>query len=109
MIEIISKLFNRGKHETVSICTSRYRDRYDVASHTLMQLVGCDVEILRNAIPFLITRDAMTVEELPKPETIAYNGEEADEIHYFTSVTQGGSRITRVLLRNGVVVELTVK
>jgi hypothetical protein len=44
---------------------------------------------------------------VPESEaTAAMISETADEIHEFTRATQGGTRIRRLLLKDGVVIEL---
>ena len=42
-------------------------------------------------------------------ETVAYNGETADEIHAFVNVTQNRSKVTRLLVREGRIIEVTFK
>ncbi len=86
-----------------------YRERLDLTNKPLVMLSGATIDSARELIPFL--RGSTQMETIMKPhdQIIAYNGEEADEIHAFSNVTQAGSKLSRIMVRDGKIIELTIK
>lgn len=86
-----------------------YRDRLDLTNKPLILLSGATIESARDLIPFLRLPAEMISTIMSRDETIAYNGQEADEMYAFANVTQAGAKLTRILVRDGRIIELTIK
>jgi len=100
---------SQAKKNGVRIRFHEYREQLDLTGKPLMLLSRASVESARELIPFLRTHDQMEDRVCATDEIVAYNGEPADEMHAFTRVTQGGSQVTRLLVRGGMVIEVTLK
>jgi hypothetical protein len=74
-----------------------YRERLDLTNKPLIMLSGASIESARELIPFLRSASEMETTMMSCDEIIAYNGEEADEIHVFSNVKQAGSKLSRIL------------
>lgn len=86
-----------------------YRERLDLTNKPLVMLSGAAIDSARELIPFLRGSTQMATTMKRHDQIIAYNGEEADEIHTFLNVTQAGSKLLRIMVRNGRIIELTIK
>jgi hypothetical protein len=120
MLDFIRRLFERSTHgvspqandgdtEMRSVRRHLYRKKSDLTNKPLIILSGGPIETARELIPFLRPATEMETTAVSRDETIAYNGEEADEIHMFANVTQAGSRLSRILVRDGIIIELTIQ
>jgi hypothetical protein len=110
MMSFLEWLLGRLQWNTpdgVPVRYKRYRDTIDLAGQNIIALSGATREDARRLIPFLVAPDQMQHREVPVAEaTATMIPEVADEIHEFTRVTQGGIKVRRLLLRDGVVIEL---
>ena len=86
-----------------------YRERLDLTNKPLLMLSGASIESARELIPFLRSASQMETTLMSGDEIIAYNREEADEIHVFSNVKQAGSKLSRILVRDGRIIELTIQ
>lgn len=86
-----------------------YHERLDLTNKPLVMLSGATIDSARELIPFLLGSTEMETTMKPHDEIIAYNGEEADEIHAFSNVTQAGSKLSRIMVRDRTIIEVTIK
>jgi hypothetical protein len=101
---------SRGtKADTIPVRHHVYGERLDLTNKPLILLSGATIDSARELIPFLRGSTQMETSMIPHDKIIAYNGEEADEIHAFSNVTQAGSKLSQILVRNGKIIELTIK
>lgn len=75
----------------------------------MILLSGGTIESARKLIPFLLAPTELEPTMMPRDEITAYNGEEADEIHVFSNVKQAGAKLSRILVRDGRIMELTIR
>ena len=86
-----------------------YRERLNQTDKPLVLLSGATIESARELIPFLRVSTQMETTMIPHDQIIAYNGEEADEIHTFSNVKQAGSKLSRIMVRDGKIIEVMIK
>lgn len=92
----------------VKVRYSQYEDRVDLTGRNIIALSGATRASAKELFPFLADPSAMAEREFTTQQVTAYNGDVADEVHEFTNATQGRSKVTRLLLRNGQVIELKI-
>jgi len=85
-----------------------YENQVDLTGRDIISPSGASRAAAKELFPFLAEPQAMKEREFSTEELTAYNGEIADEVHEFNNATQGRSKIKRLLLRDGRVIELTV-
>lgn len=83
-----------------------YREKLDLSGKPLILLSGAPIESARELIPFLRPVAQMAVTKVSCDEIRVYNGKEADEIHEFSNITQAGHRLSRILVQEGIIIEL---
>jgi hypothetical protein len=94
---------------TMTYLHATYADHLDLIGKDVISLSGASREQARELFPMLKdTSDMNTREALPEALQ-AYNGELADEVHEFSDARQGTFRVTRLLLKGGRVVEVTLQ
>jgi hypothetical protein len=99
---------SQGSTQMVSVRYRRYDDRIDFAGKNIITVSGSSRAIAKDLFPFLAEPSAMMEKEITTEQATAFNGEIADEVHEFKNATQGCTKVTRLLLRNGRVIELTM-
>ena len=102
-------LFRPSLPNPVQVRHRLYRERLDLTGKPLVLLSGASLEAAREVIPFLAGPNDLGTATVDLTEVLAYNGEQADEIHAFTNVKQGREKLSRILMRDGRIIELTIK
>lgn len=78
-----------------------------MAGQNIIRLSGTTRDDARRLIPFLVDPNQMQEKLVSESEATATEiSEIGDEIHEFTRATQGGTKIRRLLFKNGIVIEL---
>jgi hypothetical protein len=85
---------------------AKYEEPIDLAGVDLIGLSSATREQLRAVIPSLRDPGGMTKGWAPTSRLEAMNGEIADEVHAFANATKGAYRLKKVLLREGIVIEV---
>lgn len=109
MLEAILNLFRRKPENPVQIRHRLYRERLDLTGKPLLLLSGASIATARELIPFLAEQSDMIVATVDRDEAIANNGDVADAIHVFANVRQGAEKLSRILTKDGRIIELTIK
>lgn len=91
----------------VKVRYKQYENRVDLTGRNLIALSGASRASAKELFPFLAEPLAMSERDFNPDDAKALNGEIADEIHEFANATWSGDKITRLLLRDGEVIELT--
>ena len=87
-----------------------YTERVDLTGQNLFGLLDAPRESLQEAIPTLRDVSAMTkTEGSPEAVTTHDTGEIADEIHEFADGWFAGSKMSRIMLKRGRVIQIDVK
>ena len=81
-------------------------EHLDLAGKDVISLSGASREKAKTLFPMLGEPSGMSRRMGFRRTLRAYNGEMADEVHVFSDVRQGTSRVTRLLLREGRVIEI---
>jgi hypothetical protein len=106
----LDRIFGKAQASTedaIAVRYMRYADKIDLAGQNIIGLSGATRDDARRLIPFLVDRDQMQEKVVPESEaTATMISEIADEIHDFTRATQGGTKIRRLLFKDGRVIEL---
>jgi hypothetical protein len=87
--------------------SASYGQPFDLTGKNILSLVGSPKDEAKRLFPALIHASAMSVRLARKRTLMAYNGEIADEVHFFRDARQGSGRVTRLMLREGKVIEVT--
>ena len=87
----------------------RYKKKFNIGDTSIIEIVGERRVLLEQLVPFLTPTDEMQYENHPADKAIAYNGEDADEIHIFKNLTQNNNRIGRIVLHDGEIAEVMLK
>ena len=88
---------------------AEYREHLDLIGKDVIGLAGATREKARVLFPMVKEPSAMQSRVAFFGAYRAYNGELADEVHIFRDARQGDQRITRLLLRQGRVIEVTFR
>ncbi len=100
---------NHQSHQQKTVRFAAYADHLDLSGTPPITLAHSGREELDQLIPFLLPREQMAVAYYPESDVTAYNGRIADEIHVFENLTNSTGRIPRIMLADGMVVEVTLK
>lgn len=106
----LDRLFGKPQtsaEDAIAVRYKRYTDRIDLTGQNMIGLSGANRDDARRLIPFLLDPDQMEEKFVPESEaTATMISEIADEIHDFTHATQGGTKLRRLLFKDGLVIEL---
>lgn len=109
-MRFLKRLFGKRQENPatwIAVRFQRYTNPIDLAGQNIFALSGATRETARRLIPCLVDPEQMQEKLVPEPDATAEMiSQTADEIHEFTWATQGGTRIRRLLLKDGVVIEL---
>lgn len=109
MLRVLLRLLAKSPIDPVEVRYRRYSNRADIPGHPLIAYMDAPLDTVRQILPFLADHNQMTPRIVDRQSALAYNGDLADEMHQFDNVTANGSRLTRLLVREGRVVEVTLK
>jgi hypothetical protein len=88
---------------------AQYSEPMDFTGKDLLSLTDAPKDTVKILIPFLRDTPAMKRRWAFTRKLQTFNTAEiADEVHEFLNATQGESRLTRILLKNGRVIELCI-
>lgn len=109
MFENLFAWLRRSKKASVFVRHHRYDEKLDLTGQPLIRLSGVPVDRARELIPFLRPPEQMQRIAVEQNEILDQYGDPADEIHEFTGITHGRSRLQRLLVREGEVVQMDLK
>jgi hypothetical protein len=84
-----------------------YSQHLDLTGKDVISLASASREKAKALFPMLRDTSGMSRRFGFRPAVRAYNGEIGDEVHIFSNVRQGTGRVTRLLLKEGRVIEVT--
>lgn len=100
----------KNASDGVPVRYKRFTNRINLAGQNIMALSGATRANARRLIPFLVDPEKMQEKLAPESEvTATMISEIADEIHEFTRATQSTTKICRMLLKDGIVIELMLE
>jgi len=89
---------------------AEYTERVDLTGQNLIGLLDAPRESLQAAIPMLRDVSTMTMTQGSAETVTTHNtGEIADEIHYFVDGWLAESKMSRIMLKRGRVIQIDVK
>ena len=86
-----------------------YSQPLDLTGEDLIGLGRASRRGVKKVIPCLVPPSKMTAATGIKKHLTAMTGELADEVHEFENATQGSFRLEKILLKEGVVVEVIMR
>jgi hypothetical protein len=92
----------------VKVRYRQYEEGVDLTGKNIITISGASRAAAKEIFPFLAEPSGMQEREFTTEQATAYNGDVADEVHEFKNATLGRTKIMRLLLRKGEVIELTI-